>query len=303
MNSGTIPAKVSTPSIPAPAKVNLFLAVTGRRADGFHDLLSLAAPLVWGDSMTMEPGGTTFTVGCDDPGVPTDGGNLVIKAASAFAEATGWKGGARFSIKKRIPFGAGLGGASSDATSALVALNALAGEPLDAEALARVAASVGSDCALFLAKAPVIMRGRGERVEPLAKEVYRRIRGARVIIFKPGFAVPTAWAYAKLAGGAPRSYVAVRDAEAKLALWTAKPGAPAAELLFNSMEPAVFAKFPGLPVLIAQIGARFGIAVRMSGSGSACFALLNESADAGPVEAAVRAAWGPSAFFVETRIA
>jgi 4-diphosphocytidyl-2-C-methyl-D-erythritol kinase len=294
---------VSTQSIPAPAKVNLFLAVTGRRADGFHDLLSLAAPLVWGDSMTMEPGGSTFTVECDDPGVPTDAGNLVIKAASAFAEATGWKGGARFSIRKKIPLGAGLGGASSDATSALVALNSVAGAPLDAAALARVAASVGSDCALFLANSPVIMRGRGERVEPLAKEVYRRIRGARVIIFKPGFAVPTAWAYAKLAAGAPRSYVATREAEAKLDLWTAKPGAPAAELLFNSMEPAVFAKFPALPVLSAQIASRFGIAVRMSGSGSACFALLNESADAGPVEAAVRAAWGPSAFFVETRIA
>src|SRR5580693_9377335 len=167
--SGRIPAKVSAPSIPAPAKVNLFLAVTGRRADGFHDLLSLAAPLVWGDSMTMEPGGSSFSVECDDPGVPTDASNLVIKAALAFAAATGWKGGARFSIKKKIPFGAGLGGASSDATSALVALNSLAGHPLDTPALAKVAASVGSDCALFLANAPVIMRGRGERVEPLEK--------------------------------------------------------------------------------------------------------------------------------------
>jgi 4-diphosphocytidyl-2-C-methyl-D-erythritol kinase len=74
-------------------------------------------------------------------------------------------------------------------------------------------------------------------------------------------------------------------------------------LLFNSMEPPVFSKFAALPVLIGQIASRFGIAVRMSGSGSACFALLNERTDAGPVEAAVRAAWGPSAFFVETRIA
>jgi 4-diphosphocytidyl-2-C-methyl-D-erythritol kinase len=303
VESGRIATKVSAPSIPAPAKVNLFLAVTGRRADGFHDLLSLAAPLVWGDSITLEPGGSAFAVDCDDPGVPTDATNLVIKAAAAFAEATGWRGGARFSIKKRIPFGAGLGGASSDAVSALVALNSLAGGPLDKPGLARVASGVGSDCALFLANSPVVMRGRGERVEPLAKEVYRRIRGARVIIFKPGFAVPTAWAYAKLAAGAPKGYVSLSDAEARLALWTSKPGAPAAELLFNSMEPPVFAKFPALPILIGQIGARFGIACRMSGSGSACFALLNESADAGPVEAAVRAAWGPSAFFVETRIA
>jgi 4-diphosphocytidyl-2-C-methyl-D-erythritol kinase len=302
VKSGRIPANVSA-AIPAPAKVNLFLAVTGRRKDGFHDLLSLAAPLVWGDSMTMEPAGSSFTVECDDPGVPTDANNLVIKAAEAFAKATGWKGGARFTIKKKIPFGAGLGGASSDATSALVALNRLAGGPLDDAGLAGVASSVGSDCALFLANSPVIMRGRGERVEPLAKDVYRRIRGARIIIFKPGFAVPTAWAYGKLAADAPRSYVSLNEAEAKLALWISKPGAPVAELLYNSMEAPVFAKFGALPTLIAEIGARFGIACRMSGSGSACFALLNESANAAPVEAAVRTAWGPSAFFVETRIA
>ncbi|HXN36150.1 MAG TPA: 4-(cytidine 5'-diphospho)-2-C-methyl-D-erythritol kinase, partial [Opitutaceae bacterium] len=272
---------MSAPQIPAPAKINLFLAVTGRRADGYHDLLSVAAPLVWGDTISVEPGGSSFSVECDNPEVPTDASNLVIRAASAFAEATGWKGGARFTLSKRIPPGAGLGGASSDATSALVALNGLAGGPLDDEALCRVASGVGSDCALFLSKGPVVMRGRGERVEALPRETYRRVRGARVLVFKPGFSVPTPWAYARLAAQAPRGYVAQAEAEARLAAWTARPGAPAADLLFNSMEPAVFAKFVALPVLIDQIGARFGIAVRMSGSGSACFALLNERTDAG----------------------
>jgi 4-diphosphocytidyl-2-C-methyl-D-erythritol kinase len=303
-NSGRMPSCPMSPTgIPAPAKINLFLAVTGRRPDGFHELLSVAAPLVWGDTISVEPGGSSFSIECDNPDIPTDGDNLVIKAAAAFAAATGWKGGARFTLEKRIPAGAGLGGGSSDAAAALVALNALAGGPLDGTALASVASRVGSDCALFLSKVPVVMRGRGERVEPLPRETYRRIRGARVLIFKPGFAVSTAWAYARLAADAPRSYVRPAEAEARLASWTEKPGAPAADLLYNSMEPAVFAKFAALPALVGLIRERFGIATRMSGSGSACFALLNERTDAGPVVAAIRAAWGPSATIVETRIA
>jgi 4-diphosphocytidyl-2-C-methyl-D-erythritol kinase len=88
-----------------------------------------------------------------------------------------------------------------------------------------------------------------------------------------------------------------------LASWIAKPGASAGALLFNSMERAAFAKFPALPVLLERLSSQFGVSARMSGSGSACFALLDESAGVGPVEAAIREAWGPSAFVVETRVA
>jgi 4-diphosphocytidyl-2-C-methyl-D-erythritol kinase len=294
---------LSTLNIPAPAKVNLFLAVTGRRTDGFHDLLSVAAPLTWGDSLEVEAADSGFALACDHPEVPGGDDNLVLKAARAFAAATGWTGGARFTLRKRIPFGAGLGGASSNATAALRALNALAGEPLDAGGLARVASSVGSDCALFLPAVPVIMRGRGELVQALPKEPYSRIRGMRVLVFKPGFMVPTPWAYARLVEEAPRGYVRPRAAEAQLSAWTETPGAPAEGLLFNSMERAVFSKYPALPVMLEHLANRFGIYGRMSGSGSACFALLHEAMEAPPIESAIREAWGPSTFVVESRIA
>jgi 4-diphosphocytidyl-2-C-methyl-D-erythritol kinase len=294
---------LSTRSVPAPAKINLFLAITGRRPDGFHDLLSVAVPLLWGDTIDVGTGGASFSVECDKQDIPTDGTNLVAKAAAAFAQATGLAGGASFRIVKRIPTGAGLGGASSDAVSALEALNALAGNPLDAAALVRVAASVGSDCPLFLAKGPVVMRGRGERIDPLPKEAYSRIRGMRVLLFKPGFAIPTAWAYGRMAAEAPRGYVRAARAEAMLASWIDKAGAPPGELLFNSMERPAFAKFAALPVLLDRLHTRFGISPRMSGSGSACFALLQEKEHAGPIEAMIREAWGPSAFVTETRVA
>ena len=103
-------------SVFSPAKINLFLAVTGRRADGYHELVSVVAPLTFGDELTVETGemrpesGEQFSLECDDPQVPVDGSNLVLKAAEAFATATGWKAAVRFRLAKRIPVGAGLGG-------------------------------------------------------------------------------------------------------------------------------------------------------------------------------------------------
>jgi 4-diphosphocytidyl-2-C-methyl-D-erythritol kinase len=287
----------------APAKLNLFLAVTGARADGYHDLVSVAAQLTFGDTVTVEESEGGFSVACDHPEVPTDGRNLVIRAAEAFAAATGRTGGARFTIAKRIPTGAGLGGASSDAVAALIGLNRLAGDPLDSAGLLRAASAVGSDCALFLSSSPVIMRGRGERTEPLPKEAYSRFRGARVLLFKPAFPVPTPWAYGRLAAGAPGSYVGAPRAENLLRAWIGQTGAPVERLLFNSMERATFPKYVALPALLAELQRRFGLSARMSGSGSACFALLGEKASSAPVEAAIREAWGASAFILETRVA
>ena len=294
---------MSTLTVPAPAKINLFLAITGRRPDGFHDLVSVVAPLLWGDSVEVEQGGESFTLECDRDEVPTDASNTVLRAAAEFARVTGYSGGAHFRIRKRIPSGAGLGGASSDAVSALRALNSLAGEPLDEAGLARVAAVVGSDCPLFLTSVPVVMRGRGEKISILPKEAYGRFRGMRALLFKPGFAIATPWAYGRMAAEAPRSYMPAEAAEAMLARWIERPGAAIDGLLYNAMERPAFLKFAAIPALLAQLQSRYGISPRMSGSGSACFALLAEDAEIAPVEATIREAWGPSAFVVETRIA
>ncbi len=287
-----------------PAKLNLLLAVTGRRADGFHDLVSVVAPVAFGDTLTVEPAGE-FSLTCDDPAVPGDATNLVLKAAQAFRAATGWRGGARFALAKRIPAGAGLGGGSSDAAAALAALNRLAGGLLAPAALAQVAAEVGSDCALFLAGGPVVIRGRGECVERLPEAVAARLHGRRVLIFKPGFAIATPWAYARLAALSPAGHTPAAEAEARLAGFVTAAGAGAAweEMLFNDLERVAFAKFIALPVLLGQLRRQFGLAPRMSGSGSACFALLPDGAPVAAVSAAVRAAWGASALVVETALA
>ena len=289
----------------SPAKLNLFLAVTQRRADGFHDLVSMAAPLAWGDELMTAPA-DGFALECDDPAVPADETNLVLKAARAFREATGWRGGAKFRLTKRVPPWAGLGGGSSNGVTALRALNGLAGNPLGADALASLAVQLGSDCALFLQNGPVVMRGRGERLEPLPAAAAARLRGRRVLVFKPSFGIATPWAYGRLAAQAPASYLPAAEAERKLAAWLADGSAPAEKLLFNSFEPAAFAKYPALPVLLESLRASFGVAAGMSGSGSACFALLPEKfaqEKVAEMRATIRTAWGDEALTVETRLA
>ena len=307
------PFVVSTFSIFAPAKLNLFLAITGRRADGFHDLVSVAAPVAFGDTLRVETrgegrGAAGFELVCDDAAVPVDGTNLVLKAAAAFAAATAGRGGAvtaaTFFLEKRIPMGAGLGGGSSDAVAALRALNALSGGVLGADELAEVAATLGSDCPLFLHGAPVVMRGRGERVEALAEEAAERLRGRRVLIFKPGFGIPTPWAYGKMAANGAAHYLPAAAAEARLASFARAAAAGEAwePHLYNNMEAVAFAKYVALPTLLDALRERFGLVGRMSGSGSACFAVLADGTPVATVVEAIRAAWGASTFITETQV-
>lgn len=302
-------------SLFSPAKLNLFLAITGRRPDGFHDLVSVAAPLDFGDQLEARSrsfakagagqsegtAGSQFTLACDQPEVPVDGSNLVLKAAAAFVAATGWRGGVDFALTKRIPVGAGLGGGSSNAVAALRALNQLSGGALTEDRLAAVAASLGSDCPLFLHNAPVVMRGRGERTEALPVSAAARLCGRRVLLFKPSFGISTPWAYGRMVAGAPAHYWPAAEAEARLAGWLGG-SSPLEELLANNMEGVAFAKFIALPVLLARLQREFGVTARMSGSGSACFAALRDDCAAAPLVAAIRAAWGPHCFVQEARL-
>jgi len=288
-------------SLFSPAKINLFLAVTGRRRDGFHDLVSVAAQLDFGDQLEATRAVAGFTLECDDPAVPGDESNLILKAAAAFAAATGWAGGAHFRLTKRIPMGAGLGGGSSNAVAALRALNQLAGSPCPDEPLGVIAASLGSDCLLFVTKTPYVLRGRGERGHSLPAPAAARLRGRRVLLFKPSFGISTPWAYQRMVarGG---DYLPPAEAEARLAAWIESP-APAEDLAFNNMESAVFEKYVALPALLGKLRAEFGVAVRMSGSGSACYALLGDNQVATPLIARIRECWGAGAFVQEARFA
>jgi len=155
----------------APAKVNLALEVTGRRPDGYHDLVSVVQTIDLADRVLLDlaPSIEIEVAGEKTLGVPLEGPrNLAYRAAVALAAEAGDSDlGARIELTKSVPAGVGLGGGSSDAAAVLRGLNRLWRLDLPAEALARVAAGVGSDVPFFLAGGTAFVTGRGDHVEPL----------------------------------------------------------------------------------------------------------------------------------------
>lgn len=283
-----------------PAKVNLFLAVTGRRGDGFHELVSLMAPIDLGDHLRLvEQEGEEVTFSCSDPALPQGEENLVLRALAAFRRRHPFRQGLRIELEKRIPAGAGLGGGSSDAAGLLLALNRLLREPLNGEGLHEIAASVGSDCPFFLTGRAAVARGRGERIEWLSGEARRRLRGARLFLMKPSLGVSTAWAYEALARSS-KEYRPAELAETILGEWL-KGEKPLKELLYNNLEGPVFRKFIALPALKRRVEERLDLPVLMSGSGSTLFALLEDGGSEG-AEALARDALGPAGWLEEVRM-
>ena len=282
----------------AHAKLNLSLAITGRRADGFHELISLVAPIALADTLTLDVG-RPLGLTCDDASLPVDGSNLVLKAAAVYVKRRPSAPTGHFHLTKKVPHGAGLGGGSSDAAAALRLLDQASGDSLGLEFLETLAAEVGSDCPFFVRGQAAVMRGRGERLEVLPLAARAALAGRKVVLVKPPFGVPTPEAYALLAKAGKHRPAA--QAEAELAAWIAQPAAdPSA--LGNDLAAPVFAKYLALPVGLESFRRATGVNWQMTGSGSACFAFVSDGFDHARLRADVRRAWGPGAWVEETVI-
>ena len=282
----------------AHAKLNLSLAITGRRADGFHELISLVAPIALADTLTLDVG-RPLGLTCDDASLPVDGSNLVLKIAAAYVKRRPSAPTGHFHLTKKVPHGAGLGGGSSDAAAALRLLDQASGDPLGLEVLETLAAEVGSDCPFFVRGQAAVMRGRGERLEILPLAARAALAGRKVVLVKPPFGVPTPEAYALLAKAG--KYRPAAQAEAELAAWIAQPAADPS-VLGNDLAAPVFAKYLALPVGLESFRRATGVNWQMTGSGSACFAFVSDGFDHARLRADVRRAWGPGAWVEETVI-
>lgn len=260
----------------SPCKVNLMLAVTGVRPDGFHNLISLVAPVKFGDDLTVSTlpdSADKDTIECNVDTIPLDSSNLVIKAADLFRKAADTNVHFAFSLKKRVPAGAGLGGGSSNGATALAAINELCSQRLSDGILEDLAAQLGSDCPLFLTGTPVVMRGRGEIVYPLFGDAQDYISRLKILLFKPDFSINTGWAYAQMRAN-PSDYIDRDFAEGKISEWLENPSITGIPLI-NNMQIEAFKKYPALEIAIEEIKSQFGVPAMMSGSGSACFAIVN----------------------------
>ena len=177
----------------APAKINLHLEVLGLRGDGYHDVRTILQSIALADTLVLTPRRGPFTVRSRAQAMPRDRENLIWRAAAALWRALGRSGdpsGVAVTIRKVVPAGAGLGGASSDAASALRALRRIWAPDAPDRLLRDVAAAVGSDVPFFLQGGTVVATGRGERTRRLAP-----VDPCEVVIGVPGFEVSTAAAY------------------------------------------------------------------------------------------------------------
>lgn len=262
----------------SPCKINLMLAILGIRPDGFHELISIVAPTKFGDTLKAQISDKPAdSLACNMEGIPLDSSNLVIKAAELFREATGRNEHFDFDLQKRVPAGAGLGGGSSNGAAALLAVNELCGNPLPTKKLSEIAAQMGSDCPLFLTNTPVVMRGRGERVFALRGEAREYIERLKLVIFKPDFSINTGWAYSQMKAN-PQDYMSENAAESALSEWLENPSISGLPLI-NNMQIEAFKKFPALQIVLDEIRTRYRVPAMMSGSGSACFAIVNNLED------------------------
>lgn len=244
---------------PAPAKLNLFLHIVGRRADGYHLLQTVFQLLDWGDEIRLRVREDGAIRRVDPlPGVPADI-DLGARAAETLKRASGTRLGADIAIGKRVPIGGGLGGGSSDAATVLVALNALWDTGLDDDALAGLAAGLGADVPVFVRGRSAWAEGIGDRLTPieLAERWY--------LIVDPGVSVPTRELFQvpELTRNSPQLTI---------------PLFVSGVATGNAFEASVRARFPAVAVALGWLG-RHGEA-RLSGSGGAVFAAV-PSRDAG----------------------
>jgi 4-diphosphocytidyl-2-C-methyl-D-erythritol kinase len=242
-----------------PAKVNLYLRVVGRRPDGYHEVVTVMQPLTLADELTVTRGGTEISLECDLAELPAGPENLVWRAARQFQAETGSKWGVRLRLRKRIPVAAGLGGGSSDAAGTLLAMNDLAGQPLNQGGLHRLASRLGADVPFFLSREPAVGRGIGTQLKAVTLLPYW------YLLVNPREPLSTRWVYENL------------DLDNL-------PGPPATETwdpehpetwVRNDLGTVVVRRFPELVPVLAGLGESGARCQGISGSGPTLFGLFS----------------------------
>lgn len=253
----TIPVP-TTPmlTLPSPAKLNLFLHITGRRADGYHTLQTLFQLLDYGDTLHFAPA-DTLTLTPQLPGVAA-ADNLIVRAARLLQEHTGCTAGAAIALEKRLPLGGGVGGGSSNAATALLALNRLWQLDLTLDELAALGLQLGADVPVFVHGATAWAEGVGEQLRPVA------IPPRNYLILVPPCAVSTARIFSDPA-------LTRHSSPITIAAFLREGGR-------NDCEPVAKTLYPEVSLALTELD-RFAPA-RMTGTGACVFAGFAERGEA-----------------------
>jgi 4-diphosphocytidyl-2-C-methyl-D-erythritol kinase len=278
--SGTLPAF-------APAKVNLHLAVKDRRPDGFHNIESVFLAINFGDTLYFDviKGKNTVEIAMEGLDFPfSTEENIIYKAVSLFREKTGFDQGVKIRVDKRIPLGGGLGGGSSDAASALLTLNKIAGSPCSREILLEMAASLGSDVSFFIYRTPAArVTGRGECILPINAPLLF------LVLVNPGFPSDTSAAYKLLDAVRGSSQNAAQACEImqKDIIDESEYHNFSNDFLgvFPEPEKSVYS---GIIAKLRELGAQYA---NLSGAGAACFGVFADRWQAQKAADALKGKW------------
>jgi 4-diphosphocytidyl-2-C-methyl-D-erythritol kinase len=254
--------------VPAPAKLNLFLHITGRRPDGYHLLQAVFMLIDWCDTLhfSIRADGR---ISREDLNTPLPEDDLIVRAARALQQATGCKQGAHIGVHKSIPAQAGMGGGSSDAATTLLALNRLWNLQLSVAQLSALGLALGADVPFFLSGRHGWVEGIGEKITPLELPI------ARWVVVKPDAGLNTQMIFSD-----PELK---RDSEPAILTGFAAGGAENAfSFGRNDLQTVAQKLCPGVNQALEWLGSK-GLSGRMTGSGSAVFARLQNDFDEGSV--------------------
>lgn len=281
MTDGHQPVAEATLRIQAPAKVNLFLKITGRRSDGYHTLETLMQKVDLYDTLDISRRRTGVELHCSDDELPVNRDNLVYRAAEVFLETTadrltGRDTGVTITLHKRIPIAAGLGGGSSDAAAVLRGMRHLFDVDCSQIEMAAMGLGIGADVPFFLHASPACWAtGIGERLLPAVG-----LNDMALVLVNPGFAVSTRWAYQNFALTKPKKIFNLCNSQSpaveedRLCPFTDR-GIASSEL-FNDLEKVTAGKHKEIAALKEQLLAGGAEAALMSGSGPTVFGLFTK---------------------------
>ena len=270
--------------ITAPAKVNLFLDVVNKRADGYHDIESVIVRISLADELIIKIADKNIETTVEFLDItatdeksrldiwqtPASADNLTTRAGLLLKELSGVTGGAKIILRKRIPVAAGLGGGSADAASVLVALNHLWKLGLSPDQLAEIGSRVSYDVpALVYGKTAMLMNGRGEKVKPLNASGAIGA-GWRMVLVNPGFGIFTKDIYSRY-----KKPLTFKQKQVNDILFALESGNIefASKALFNALEEIVFRKYPIVAIAAEALRQCGALAALVSGTGATVFGL------------------------------
>ncbi len=272
----------------SPAKINLFLKVTGKRPDGYHDLVSLMCCIGLYDRIIMRTGAAALSVACSFPDVPEDSTNIAVEAAELFYTRFNTADRVAIEIEKRIPVGAGLGGGSSNAATVLNGLNGYYGQPFSSAQLIRMGASIGADVPFFLFGQPALAAGIGERLT-----AYSGLDRWKVVVIYPGFCISTASVYKKLNLGLTKCENQLKS------FFLKQNGFLPAQHLCNDLETVVIPRYPEIATAKNKLLENGAQGALMSGSGSGVFGMFADSKTARAAGQSLSPQYGGAVFVAD----